>query len=148
MPDSEERRLRHMVRNTSHLAAGLACWCLWAAQAAGQDFRDTFKKPETASEFWAAMKYEIDVGSYNLAAGYLKEFLAKNPTDQELLDIEAKEGLTGFLQLQTIPALRKDSTTLLERVSQVLQRHLADPQRIKKFIGNLSASTEERVYAI
>lgn len=128
-------------------AAGLAC-VIFVGPAAAQTFRDTFKKPDTAPEFWAAMKYEIEVGSYNLAAGYLKEFLAKNPTDQELLDIEAKEGLTAFLQLQTIPALRKDSTALLERVSQLLQKHLADPVRIKRFIANLSASPEERVFAI
>ncbi len=130
------------------LAGILASLLLLLSPVAAQEFRDTFKKPETAPEFWAAMKYEIEVGSYELAAGYLKEFLAKNPTDQELLDIEAKEGLTGFLQLQTIPALRKDSTALMERVSQVLQKHLADPARIKKFIGKLSASPEERVFAI
>ena len=77
----------------------LACLCLAVARAPGQDFRDTFKKPETAPEFWAAMQYEIEVGNYNLAAGYLKNFLEKNPSDQELLDIEAKQGLTAFLQV-------------------------------------------------
>src|SRR5581483_10880253 len=97
-----------MVRSLSRIAA-LACCCMFAAQAVGQDFRDTFKKPETAPEFWAAMQYEIEVGNYDLAAGYLKSFLEKNPTDKELLDIESKQGLTAFLQLQTIPALRKES---------------------------------------
>lgn len=128
--------------------AALACCCVLAAPAAAQDFRDTFKKPETAPEFWAAMQYEIEVGNYELAAGYLKNFLEKNPTDQELLDIESKQGLTAFLQLQTIPALRKESGPLMERVSQVLQKHLADPARIKKFIAKLEASPEERAYAI
>src|SRR5438132_1418224 len=120
---SEKRRPLAMLRHPFWFTA-LACLCLAVARAPGQDFRDTFKKPETAPEFWAAMQYEIEVGNYNLAAGYLKNFLEKNPSDQELLDIEAKQGLTAFLQLQTIPALRKDSATLLERVSQVLQRHL------------------------
>jgi CheY-like chemotaxis protein len=137
-----------MNSHFSRLALGLACLAFWLAPAQGQLFRDTFKKPETAPEFWAAMKYEIEVGNYDGAAVYLKNFLEKNPTDQELLDIEAKEGLTGILQLQTIPALRKESGPLLDRVSQVLQKSLANPDRIRKFIRNLTATPEERAFAI
>src|SRR5262249_25374288 len=104
--------------------------------------------PETALEYWRALKYEISIGNFNLAAADLKGFLDRKPTEQELLEIESKEGITAFLQLLTIPELRKDAGPLLERMSQVLEKHLSSPERIKKFVKNLTATPEERAYAI
>jgi CheY-like chemotaxis protein len=135
-------------RHTAHGGCGLASLCLLVAQARAQDYPDTFKKPETAVEFWAAMKYEISIGNFNLAAANLKGFLEKKPTDQELLEIEGKEGITAFLQLLNIPELRKDAAPLLARMSAVLQQHLKDPERIRKFVKNLSATPEERAFAV
>src|SRR5437016_3352042 len=137
-----------LYRLTPHLTLGLAALGLLVAQARGQDYQDSFKKPETALEFWAAMKYEISVGNFTLAAADLKGFLERKPTEKELLDIEAKEGITAFLQLLAVPELRKDAGPLLEQMSQVLQKHLSNPDRIKKFINNLNATPEERAYAI
>lgn len=137
-----------MNRLTHPLALGVAALGLFVGAARGQDYQDSFKKPETALEYWSAMKYEISVGNFTLAAADLKGFLEKKPTEKELLDIEGKEGITAFLQLLAIPELRKDAGPLLEQMSQVLQKHLANPERINKFIKNLSATPEERAYAL
>lgn len=116
--------------------------------AAQTNYREYFKKPETAPEFWTAMQYEIEVGQFNIAAGLLKSFLEKNPTDDELFQIEERDGIATFLKLLTIPALRKDAAPLVDRVSEVVKQKLSDPVRIRKFIANLQATPEERAYAI
>jgi hypothetical protein len=113
-----------------------------------EKYRDYFKQPETPQEYWAAMSYEIEVGKFNLAAQDLKGFLAKNPSDEELLQIEEQEGMSAFLKLLTIPELRNDAKPLLERVTAAVRKLRSDPERIRRFVQNLSATPEERAYAI
>jgi CheY-like chemotaxis protein len=122
---------------------------------AEDEYRTFFKKPENAMEFWAAMNFEIGVGKFDLALEYLKGFMGKDPktrspavTDQELVDIESAEGMSAFLRLLQIPELREEAKPLLERVNAAVKKHLGDPARIAKYIKNLSASPEERAYAI
>ena len=136
-------------RTSSRLAiATLASLLLLAPARAADDFRKFLPKPETAMEFWQAMRFEISVGKYDIAALHLKGFLDKMPTDEELLKIEDKEGMSAFLQLLTIPETRKDAGPLIERVSEVVKKVRSDPERIKKFVKNLGATPEERAYAI
>ncbi|MFN4257955.1 MAG: hypothetical protein ACK4RK_01560 [Gemmataceae bacterium] len=131
------------------------------AQEDFRDYRQFFKKPETAPEYWNAMKFEIDVGQFELAAGHLLGFLNAGPTDEELLQIEEKEGMSSFLRLRNIPKwyddpkkdkeekqVREQVENLINRVAEVLEKKLTDPDRINKFINNLSATPEERVFAI
>lgn len=119
-----------------------------ALQKAEDEYRQFFKKPETALEFWAAMNFEIGVGKFALAAEDLKGFLAKNPSKDDLLQIEGQEGMSAFLRLLTIPELRADGQKLLDQVTQVVKEHRGDPERIKRFVSNLRASDEERAYAL
>jgi hypothetical protein len=112
------------------------------------EYRRFFKKPETALEFWAAMRFEIGVGKFKLAAEDLKGFLDKKPTDDELLQIEQEQGLSAFLELLTIPELRDDGKKLVEQVTEVVKKRRGDPERIRRFVKNLSASPEERAYAL
>src|SRR5262249_8774084 len=116
--------------------------------ASAQDFRQFLKKPETAMEYWRAVLFEISVGKYDVAAANLKGFLEKNPTDEELIQIEVKESMSVFLQFLTIPDTPKDGSALVERVTEVVKKHRSDPDRIKKFVKNLGATEEERAYAI
>ncbi len=129
-----------------------------AAPIIKSDPRRFFKAPETAPEFWRALRYEIAIGKYDIAAEYLRGFLGRNPTDEELLQIEAKEGISAFLQLLTIPRwsddkkvdaeARKNAAELVARVNVVVRKQLGDPKRIAKFVANLKATEEERTYAI
>src|SRR5262249_24577059 len=113
-----------------------------------QPYRDYFRKPETPQEYWAALNYEIAVGKYNLAAQELKGFLGKNPSDEDLLGIEEKEGLSSFLRLLAIPELRQDAKPLVERVTAAAKRLRRDPERIARFVKNLSATPAERACAL
>jgi CheY-like chemotaxis protein len=119
------------------------------------DYATFFKKPENAMEFWAALNFEISVGKFDLALEYLKGFMGKDTktrspaaTDQELVDIEEAEGMSIFLRLLQIPQLRDEAKPLLERVNAAVRKHVGDPGRIAKYIKNLSATPEERAYAI
>src|SRR5262249_6249467 len=105
---------------------------------------------------------EIALGKFDLAALHLKRLLEKEPTadvDSDLVKIEAVEGLSSFLRLQTVrqwstdPVFQEQTTknvkTLLDRLTNALEKHLSDPRRIEKFIKNLDASTvEERQFAL
>lgn len=114
----------------------------------GQERPQFYKKPETTREFWRAMNHEIALGQFQVAAGYLKGFLARNPSDEELLQIQDREGSVAFQRLLTIPELRADAKALVERVDAVVQKHLSDPKRLDALIKNLNATPEERSYAI
>jgi CheY-like chemotaxis protein len=121
---------------------------VFLAGALGQEVPQFYKKPETAAEFWRAMNHEIELGQFKIAAGYLKGFLARNPTDEELLQIQDREGSSAFHRLLTIPELRADAAPLIERVDALVQQHLSDPKRLAALIKNLNATPEERSYAI
>jgi CheY-like chemotaxis protein len=133
-------RIRHII--------GIALATALSATAIAQESRQFYKKPETTAEFWRAMNHEIEVGQFKVAAGYLKGFLTRNPTDEELLQIQDNEGSSAFGRLLTIPDLRADAKPLVERVDAAVQKYLGDPKRLAGLIKNLSATREERSYAI
>ncbi|HLJ96349.1 MAG TPA: hypothetical protein VKU02_24460 [Gemmataceae bacterium] len=132
------------VRNSIAVALVLGL----AAFAIGQDTPQFYKKPETTGELWRAMNHEIELGQYKIAAAYLKGFLARNPSDEELLQIQDREGSSAFHRLLTIPELRADAKPLVDRLDTVVQKHLSDPRRLAGLIKNLTATREERDYAI
>src|SRR5436305_10417618 len=65
---------------------------------AEEDYRLFVKKPATVIEFWAAMKYEIQLGKFDVAGLHLELLLKeydKKPEDgdKELVKIADAEGL-------------------------------------------------------
>lgn len=112
------------------------------------DYRKFLKPPETALEFWTAMRFNIGVGKFKLADEDFKGFLARNPTDAELLQIAEEQGMSAFLQLLNVPELRADAMPLVERVNGVVKTHRGDAARLQKLVANLLASPEERAFAI
>jgi hypothetical protein len=128
---------------------------------AEEEYRIFFKKPETTPEFWSAIKFEMQVGKFDVAALHLKQMLAQKPAetvDANLVAIEEVEGMSAFLQLKGVrqwtdhPILQKEAEnnveSLIDRVTAAVEKHLGDPVRLNKFINNLSAPTvEARAYA-
>lgn len=116
------------------------------------------EKPQTPAEWWRAVNFELNTGKYDSAAFYLKGLLAANPTEQDLLDLEAKHGMAAFLQLRNVATwsadaklqdeARKNSEELIKRLNGALEKSLGDNARIAKYIGNLSGTDEERIFAI
>jgi DNA-binding response OmpR family regulator len=130
---------------------------------AEEEYRLFIKRPETILEFWAAMKYEIQLGKFDLAGLHLKRLLEqydKKPEagDKDLLKLEATEGLAAMLNLRNIkkwsdyPPFQKEAKEsvekLIDRVTAAIEKQLSDPERIQKFIKRLDAATpEERAFA-
>jgi hypothetical protein len=123
---------------------------------ADEEYRRYFKKPEKAAEYWAAIKFELDVGKFDLAALFVKLLVEKepaDPVDADLASIENVEGMAGFLRLTTIkkwsdhPPFQKEAEKnvqkLLDRVTAAVDKSLSDPKRFAKFIPQLDAPTEE-----
>ncbi|OAI45660.1 hypothetical protein AYO44_12550, partial [Planctomycetaceae bacterium SCGC AG-212-F19] len=147
---------RRVLRSTGGLA--LVLFCVAAARAQVEDYRQYFKPPETVQEYWTAIKFEIELGAYKTAATFLKGFMEKPPTEKDLLAIEAKDGMSSFLMLRTIAKwsddpkedveTKKRVEELIEAVTNILKTHLADPQRISKLVSQLGNTPGERLYAI
>src|SRR5262245_28044058 len=140
---------------------------------AEEEYRVFFKKPEKTHEFWAAIKFEIQVGKFDVAALHLDQMLTRlsekaaklkqegKPPEEaydDLIAIEEAEGFSSFLRLRSVrqwtdsPGFQKQTEknveSLLDRLTTALDKRLGDPVRIKKFIDNLSAPTpEERAFA-
>jgi hypothetical protein len=130
-------------------------------QKAEEEYRQSFRRPEKTHEYWAAMKFEIAVGKFDLGGLHLKLLLAKEPADEvdrDLVQLQEAEGYYPFLRLQDIkkwsdhPPFQEEAKAnvqlLLKRLTAAVEKHLSDPERIKKFISRLDAPTpEERGYA-
>lgn len=128
---------------------------------AEDEYRLFFKRPTKPVQFWTAMKFELEVGKFELAAHHLKLLLEYQPPDEadnDLIKIEETEGLTAFLRLRYVQKwsdykpfddeARKSVEALIQRLTEAVEKHLSEPTRIQKFIRNLDAKTiEERGYA-
>jgi hypothetical protein len=123
------------------------------------DYRLYFKTPVTVADYWNALQFEIEVGSFPLAAKHLRGLVEKAAANEEdLMQIEQEKGMSAFLRLQNIPKwsddpkvqaqAKQDVRDLIARVSAGLKAKREDPRRIQKYIQNLSASPEERAYAL
>jgi hypothetical protein len=127
-------------------------------EKAKEEYRIFFKAPTNAYEFWSAIKFEMDLGKFDLAALHLKLMLEKQPgedVDKDLIKIEQAEGMSTFLRLRQVrkkdwsdfapfqKEAEENVETLIDRVTKAIEKHLSDPDRIKKFIKQLDAPTEE-----
>lgn len=162
-----------MLRNTLRLAVCLALLTSLSALASAQDekpapkgeppprledYREFFKTPENARDFWKALQFEIEVGRFDLAARLLRAMLDKRPDDKELLELEQKEGMSAFLRLRNLRQWSKDPKRnaqalkdveeLIGRMTTAVKEHVSNPERIARFTRNLHGDPEERAYAL
>lgn len=133
---------------------------LRALAKAQEDYRVYFTPPRKPEEYWVAIDFELEVGKYDVAAVFIEQLLSqpKDATDAALLKIEEAKGLSHFLRLRSVPRWFKDeelnnqaiknANTLIERVTNALEKRLSDPVRLQKYVALLNAPTpEERDYA-
>jgi DNA-binding response OmpR family regulator len=130
---------------------------------AEDEYRQFLKRPEAILEYWAAMKYEMQLGKFDLAALHLKLLLEKydkgpEEGNKELVKLEAAEGMASILNLRNVkkwsefPPFQKEALEnvdkFVDNVTLALEKHLSAPDRIQKFIKRLDAPTpEERAFA-
>src|SRR5207253_7784523 len=105
--------------------------------------------------------FEIQTGRFDVAGYHLEQMLKLPPdkSDADLLKIEEFEGMSAFLRLQTVkrwfdnPDLQAEAEAnvkaLIDRVSGLLEKHLSDPDRLRKFVAALNGDTpQKRTYAL
>ena len=143
---------QHSVRRRPHRESPIDCRLrvaviVAAGLARAQDPR--VEPPKTPAEWFSALEFELNTGQYEAALFYLRGFLASNPTDKDLVAIERDRGFAAFLRLRSIrwstdPKIDAEGRQLaeqaIERVNAAVRRELGDPQRIARYIRNLSAS--------
>lgn len=149
-----------MFRSAIPITAGVVLFLAFLSPARSQveDYKQYFKPPDTVQEYWTAIKFEMELGALKAASEYLKGFMEKPPTEKDLLEIEAKEGMSTFLQLRTVAKWSDDPKVdaetkkrveeLIDAVTAILKTHLSDPARIAKLVGQLDKTPGERLYAI
>lgn len=139
--------MKHLVC-LAVLAAGLA-------PALAQDPR--VEPPKSPAEWFAALEFELNNGQFEAGLFYLRGFLSSNPSDKQLVEIEHDRGFAAFLRLRTIrwsadPKVDAEGRQLadqaVERANAAVRKELGDPQRIARYIANLTGSPEERSYAV
>jgi hypothetical protein len=122
------------------------------------DYRRFFKRPSNTDEYWNALQFEIDVGKYDLAAVHLRNLLNYKPSDADLVKLVDEVGISKFLRLRNIRTwsddpkvdrqAQADVEELLKRVTEATTKVRRDPERIKGYIKNLTATPEENAYAL
>lgn len=143
--------------NLRILAFGFACLALTFAAAPQAAAQLPGELPKTPFEKFRAARDRILEGKFTLAADQLKDFLAAGPTDKDFLDLEAKFGVTVFDKLRLVPSWSDNpevNASALKTVDEIIAKDrearaklYKDPARIAKFVRNLGATTEERIYA-
>jgi CheY-like chemotaxis protein len=140
------------VRTASFLVFALA---LTLASSGRMDAQP--KKQKTPTEIYTQFRDTMNEGKFDIAGLFLEDFLASNPTEKDFLAIEAKYGTTVFQQLRTVPKYSDDPATekkirdnieeLNKRASETIAKILYRPERVRKYIANLGATYEEKVFA-
>jgi len=142
------------VRRTSFIALALGL-VVFAAKSGGQvQPKGPAQKPQV---IYAQFRELMSEGRFDVAAGYLQTFLDSNPTEADFLEIEKTYGTTAFTSLRTLPKWSDDAGVekkaratideIIKRARAASEKQLRDPARIAKYIANLGASFEERLFA-
>ncbi|HEV3387348.1 MAG TPA: hypothetical protein VG097_21190, partial [Gemmata sp.] len=145
------------MRATSLLALFIGLFaCGFAGTVAGrqQPAKEEAKKPQA---LFAKFRELMNEGKFDLAATFLKLFLDSNPTENDLLEIEKKYNTTIFLSLRSIPRWSDDAVLekktreyveeLIKRSRAASEKLLKNPARVAKYIRNLGATYEEKIFA-
>ncbi len=110
---------------------------------------ETFgKKPTTALELWDAADYLVRTGQAKQAVPYLNLFIQGKPDDATLIEVRDRYGAKSILRLQDDPATRALAEPLANMLAAATRRNAARPDRIARFIGDLTKSREEQDYAL
>jgi CheY-like chemotaxis protein len=108
-------------------------------------------------EIYAQFRTTLAEGKYDIAGIFLDEFLKSEPADADFLELERKYGTTVFQQLRAVPRysddpatekkIRDDIEELNKRSKAVAAKLLYNPERVQKYIRNLGATYEEKIFA-
>lgn len=141
------------MRTVSFFALVLALLLAATGRTAAQP-KEAPKKP---LELYALFRATMNEGKFDIAGIYLEQFLKSDPSDADFLELEKKHGTTVFEQLRGVPKfsdeparekqIRDNIEELNKRAKAVATKLLYNPERVQKYIRNLGATYEEKVFA-
>ena len=79
---------------------------------------------------------------------YLNKFLQAKPDDSTLIEVRDRYGAGSILRLQDHPATRAMAEPLASMLAAATRRTATNPERIARFIADLSKSRAEQEYAV
>jgi HEAT repeats len=106
------------------------------------------KEPRTPLELWDAVDYLLRTNQAKKALPYLDRFMKSRPDDATLVAIRDRYGPASILQLSDDPLTGSYAKPLTEAMVIAARRYATRPDRIARFIDELTKTTEEQDYAI
>lgn len=118
---------------------------------ASDDYRQFFKKPQTAMEFWKALQFELEVGRPDLAALLLHGLVASKPPEEALVELADREGMAAILRLRNVkPWVQAPRPNRKEADAEVarLEKSGAPPDEISRVKEGLKRTEKEYSEAV
>ena len=140
------------MRSISLLALSVALWGLAGPSTA----QEPAKGAPKAQTVFATFRDLMSEGKFDVAANFLQLFVELNPSDEDLLEVEKRYGSTVFQSLRNVrwsedptanEKAKKNVKLLIDRSQAANAKLLYNPARVAKYIRNLGATYEERVFA-
>jgi len=106
------------------------------------------KEPQTPLELWGAVDYLIRTAQVKKALPYLDRFAKSRLDDSTLITIRNRYGPGSILRLLDDPATRPYAKPLADALAAASRRYATQPERIARFISELTGTPEEQSYAV
>jgi CheY-like chemotaxis protein len=108
------------------------------AQAPRDAHGQFLDKPKTPKDYWDRVKFEIDVGKFDIAGQWLKGYLAElakmkeEDANKELVKTEEKDGMSAFLRLRQLPELVGETEEKQAQLIKDQKKRTAALARVQK----------------
>jgi HEAT repeat protein len=106
------------------------------------------KEPRTPLELWDAVDYLVRTDQAKKAVPYLDKFVKANPDERTLIAIRNRYGAGSILQLGDHDATRPYVQPLIESLVKASREFAIRPERIARFVSELTGTADERAYAV
>jgi len=116
------------------------------AQAPGPEL--FAKEPQTPLELWEAVDYLLRTEQAKKAVSYLDKFVKSRPDDATWIAIRNRYGPGSILRLNDDAATRSFAKPLVEAMVAAARKHATQPERIARFITELTRTPQEQDYAV
>jgi hypothetical protein len=116
------------------------------AQAPGPEL--FAREPRTPVESWEAADYLIRTGQAEKAVPYLTRLQQSRPDDATWVAIRDRFGVSSFMRLDENPATRPFAQPLTAALAEAARRYATRPDRLARFVADLTQTPEEQDYAL
>ena len=106
------------------------------------------KEPRTPLELWEAADYLVRTNQAKKAVPYLDKFVKSEPDDATLIAVRNQFGLGSILRLHDDPATQPFAEPIASKMAEAAHKYATRPERIARFVAELTKSPEEQDYAI